>query len=104
MQVETVEMGAVPGEDERDYVGATVLTDPMGNRKLVSLMWAALPNELREIRVRSTERLESAVVPGESPVLRWRVRLGRAGAERILYYQRGRYFMARSESRVWLVG
>lgn len=82
----------VPPASRRMYVGVTIATDPDGNRELASVTLSSPATGPREVAAVHCERQAPAICDGQR-VQRWSVMLGRSGARRTLFYERGRFFM-----------
>lgn len=91
MDVEVEALGTVPAEDERAYVGVNFMVDADGNIEFTSISW--LGARPRELQVNSVERLAPAGAYGHPLVYRWEISVGRSRAKRMLYCERGRYFV-----------
>lgn len=88
---------ALPPEAERTYVGVTSRTNELGQVDVLELFWPYPP--CRAFRVTSSVEVTTADPRGIGAGARtWRVRIGGGRGERVVFHQRGRWFVRRRDA------
>lgn len=83
---------ALPKEAERAYVGVVSRTNELGQVDVLQVMWPYPP--CRTLRVLSSKELSTRDPAGAGTTARtWLIRVGRGGAQRVLFHQQGRWFV-----------